>query len=148
MRITESYLRKIIKEELNEMDLTTVGLGMLGGIAGVGLFFGVKVLGQATLEKFAEGKATYEHLKKQIEQKKAEKILTDQAADAAIKVIETLNKHMDNQELIDLVKNRKLKEFAAKLEELEGGDVDSSSVYKKFKSRLGMPKNPPTTKKR
>ena len=147
MRITESYLRKIVKEELNEMDLTTVGLGMLGGIAGVGLFFGVKVLGQAALEKFAEGKATYEHLKKQIEQKKAEKILTDQAADAAIKVIEILNKHMDNQELIDLVKNRKLKEFAAKLEELEGGDVDSSSVYKKFKSRLGMPKNAPTKRR-
>jgi hypothetical protein len=147
MRITESYLRKIIKEELNEMDLTTVGLGMLGGIAGVGLFFGVKVLGQATLEKFAEGYVAYEHLKKQIEQKKAEKILTDQAADAAIKVVEVLNKHMDNQELIDLVKNRKLKEFAAKLEELEGGDVDSSSVYKKFKSRLGMPKNDPTKRR-
>lgn len=147
MRLTESYLRNLIKKELNEMDLATVGYGMLGGIAGVGLFFGVKALGQATLEKLAQGLITYERVKEEIEKKKAEEILTNKAADAAIKVVEVLNKHMDNQELIDLVKNRKLKEFAAKLEELEGGDVDSSSVYKKFKSRLGMPKNDPTKRR-
>lgn len=140
MRITESYLRNLIKKELNEMDMQTLGTAALGGALGAGLIGGAYLLGVAAIKKIQAAKekayVTLEYVLDEYKKLEQKQLIDAQMAQQAMRVAELTAKHNDNQELRQLAQSGKLKEFAKKLEELEG-------TGEKFVSKGRLPSSPP-----
>lgn len=132
MKLTESQLRAIIKKEINEMNMGDVALNVshFGGF-----MYGIDVIGTIALILLATSVITYDKIKDQINKLN----ISNEKKQAAFKVAELVEKHKGNKELVELVKNGKLKEFASKLKELEGGSVDRTTSRSVYKGLKGIP---------
>lgn len=162
MKLTESTLRKIIKEELSKTineehdskDLNEGGSWAQKAIrmsyfenvptSNFDIVVGSIIFLLAAIhyrEPIAWG---FNMLKKYV----SELNFSNTEKKAALKVAQLVEKYKDNPELVQLVQQRKLNEFVSKLNELEEGSSSvgksaGADTYKGMKKNLGIPPRAP-----
>lgn len=160
MKLTESTLRKIIKEELSKIinkthhskDLNESITGNYWSDKAVMMSyfenvptsnFDIVVGSIIFLLAATQAKEPLTTAFNMIKQYVNTNKIGKEKEQAALKVAQLVQKYKDNPELVQLVQQRKLNEFVSKLKELEGsssvGKSAGADTYKGMKKNLGIP---------
>lgn len=148
MKITSANLQKIIAEEVEkEMSeaLPFMSQGVSDVVTGNFVYDGIQVIGTLLVGLLGAGVIKAIHIKKDLEEKARKNVIAEKEAAQAEKVASLIEKYSDNEELISLLKRKKLKLFSQKLSDLESGSGGkkigsrtASDVYYGSKKKHGI----------
>lgn len=145
MKITKSNLEKIIQEELeNEMALPFMSQGVSDVVTGNFIYDGLQIIGSLVVGLLGVGAIKLIQVKRDLDEKARLNVIKQKQAEKAKRVADLVEKYKDNQELISLLRNKKLKLFSQKLSELEGGSGEkvgkqtARDVYHGSKKKHGI----------